>query len=70
MNVVKLGSDLKVGDVLEVWGPSTVYRITGLEPYAGPLAHLWPEGVWTASLAGAHLKALTVGANDRFTVYE
>jgi hypothetical protein len=44
----KLGSTLKVGDIITF--PFTkIHRITKLEPYAGPLAHLFPEGAQLAT---------------------
>jgi hypothetical protein len=70
MTIEKRGADLVVGDVIEVWGPATVYRITAFTPYIGPLAHLWPEGVRIAQLAGPHLQGVTVGGDSRWTVYD
>ena len=42
MNV--LGTELRVGDTIEVWWSPNRDTITSLKPYNGPLSYLWPEG--------------------------
>lgn len=49
------GSELRVGDTIEVWWtitkrgqPPNKDTITGLRPYEGPLKHLFPEGAQLA----------------------
>lgn len=51
----KRGGEIAVGDVLVFLG--TPHRITSIEPYTGPLAHLWNgkariarAGTWGATL--------------------
>lgn len=44
----KRGSALKVGDIV-TFPYTKIHRITKLEPYKGPLAHLFPEGAQLAT---------------------
>jgi hypothetical protein len=45
------GSELKVGDTIEVWWTPRRDTIVGLKPYTGPLANLFPEGAQIAEFA-------------------
>lgn len=49
MMVTKLGSELKVGDLIKVWWPPGRDRIVSLRPYTGPLANLFPQGAQIAA---------------------
>ena len=65
--VQKAVRDLKVGDVIEVWWQPNRDVITGIVPYAGPLAYLWPEGAVIFHFA--LLKSgMTAGLGDIETV--
>ncbi len=45
------GSDLKVGDVIEVWWRPGRDTIVSLRPYDGPLKTLFPLGAQLADFA-------------------
>lgn len=45
------GSDLRPGDVIEVWWQGGRDTIMSLQPYRGPLAHLFPQGAQLAAFA-------------------
>jgi hypothetical protein len=47
------GAELKVGDRIAPWGGRTA-TITGLDPYRGPLAHLWDGKAQVATLCCKH----------------
>lgn len=46
-----LGASLRVGDTIEVWWSPRRDTITRLQPYRGPLAHLFKDGAQIASFA-------------------
>lgn len=58
------GSDLKVGDVIEVWWTPKRDTITALEPYTGPLAYLFPKGAQIARFAMC--SGMTIDNGDTF----
>ena len=45
------GADLRVGDTIKVWWQPGRDTITGLYPYVGRLAHLFPAGALIAAFA-------------------
>ena len=67
--VVVSGRDLRVGDSLGVWWIPEPRRdqIISIRPYAGPLAHLWPEGAVLVDFASG--PGMSVGLDDRFRVW-
>lgn len=58
------GAQLRVGDTIAVWWAPGRDTITKLEPYTGPLAHLWPDGARIATFAICQ-GGMTVGNGDR-----
>lgn len=61
------GSELKVGDTIEVWWTPRRDTITALRPYMGLLEYLWPGGARIAEFA--LLKSgMTVGPDEDFKV--
>jgi hypothetical protein len=38
------GSELKVGDTIKVWWSPNLDTIVALDPYKGPIAHLFKSG--------------------------
>lgn len=48
-----LGKELRVGDTIETWWGPLRDTIIALEPYVGPLEHLWSDtgGAFVARLA-------------------
>jgi hypothetical protein len=61
------GSELKVGDTIEVWWSMKRDTITALKPYKGPLEYLWPEGARSAKFAVSTL-GMTIEPHAAFTV--
>lgn len=45
------GSELRVGQTIAVWWKPQRDTITGLTPYVGPLAYLFPSGAQLAEFA-------------------
>lgn len=66
--VVK-GSDLKVGDMIEVWWHPNRDIITKLEPYKGPLAQMFPNGAQLAEFFSLRV-GMTVDNSDYYFVHE
>lgn len=64
----KTGAELTVGDMIEVWGANSVYRITALEPYTGSLARIFPAGAQIATIVGAHLTGITIDNDHIYAV--
>jgi hypothetical protein len=60
-----LGSELRVGDTIEVWWAHGRDTITGLRPYRGPLAYLFSEGAQLASFA-LNRSGMTIDNADTF----
>lgn len=57
------GSELKVGDTIEVWWRPQRDTIVSLKPYTGPLSYLFPKGAQIAIFA--LLKTgMTIDNND------
>jgi len=46
-----LGSDLRIGDTIEVWWQPRRDTIVSLSPYRGPLASIFPSGAQIAAFA-------------------
>lgn len=65
---IKRGSELKVGDVIEVWWKPGRDTVLSLEPYTGPLVHIFPDGAQIASLAML-VCGMTIDNNDIFKVF-
>lgn len=63
----KLGAELKVGDVIEVWG-SRRDAITKLSPYVGKLASLFPHGAQIAEFAAFKL-GMTIDNEELYEVF-
>lgn len=66
------GSQLKVGDTIEVWWsipPHTPNQdtITKLVPYKGPLAHLWKKGARLADFSRSKV-GMTIDNNEDYKV--
>jgi hypothetical protein len=60
------GSELKVGDAIEVsWFGVKADIITGLRPYTGPLAYLFPDGAQLATFAVNRI-GMTIDNGDYF----
>ena len=49
--MIRTGSELQVGDTIKVWWAPNRDTILSLEPYHGPLRHLFPKGAQIASFA-------------------
>lgn len=62
-NKTVLGSELKVGDTINVWWHPHRDTILGLRPYTGPLAHIFPKGAQLADFA-LNRSGMTI-ENDR-----
>lgn len=62
-----LGKDLKTGQAIEVWWSGGRDIITGLRPYAGPLAYLFPEGAQLAEFAVLKT-GMTIDNSDYYRV--
>ena len=60
-----LGSELRVGDTIEVWWTPHCDTITGLRPYRGPLEYLFPKGAQIASFA-LNRSGMTIDNADVF----
>ena len=61
------GSELKVGDTILVWFSGGRDTITKLEPYRGPLAHLFPAGAQLASFA-LNRTGMTIDNGDLYNL--
>jgi hypothetical protein len=59
------GSDLAVGDTIEVWWAPNRDTIIGLRPYTGPLAYLWKDGAQLADFA-LNKSGMTIDNGERF----
>jgi hypothetical protein len=65
MQTVK-GSDLRVGDTIDVWWKPHRDTITSLTAYKGPLAHIFIGG---AQIAGfVHVTGMTIDNNALYAV--
>ena len=62
-----LGSDLKVGDTIEVWWVPRRDTITALQPYTRPLAHIFPKGALLADFA-INQSGMTIERDHDFAV--
>lgn len=60
------GSELRVGDVIEVWWAPRRDQILSLAPYHGPIAHVFKSGASTASFAVG--PGMTIDHGDLFTL--
>lgn len=61
------GKDLKVGDVVEVWWNPQRDTIVTLQPYTGPIAHIFKAGAQLATFA--LLKSgMTIDNGEIYTV--
>lgn len=58
------GSDLHVGDTIEVWWSPRRDTIIGLRPYDGPLAGIFPQGASIAQFASG--AGMTIDHSDWF----
>lgn len=63
------GSELRPGDVIEVWWRPRRDVIISLRPYAGPLASLFPEGAQLAEFALNRI-GMTIDNSDTFVLVE
>jgi len=61
------GSELKVGDTIEVWWAPRRDTITELKPYNGPLAYLFKGGAQLATFA-LHKSGMTIDNADSYDV--
>ncbi|UYO50280.1 hypothetical protein KQX64_06820 [Rhodopseudomonas palustris] len=59
------GSELRSGDVVEVWWPPNRDTILSLTPYNGPLAHLFRQGAQLATFAVG--PGMTIDNGDLFS---
>lgn len=66
---IKFGSELKIGDAIEIWFGPKVDRIVALTPYTGPLAHLFPKGASIAAFQVSRL-GMTIDHGAQFNVVE
>ncbi len=71
--VVKLGSELQVGDVFAPWFERKA-RIVSLTPYTGRLAHLWSGKARIARMAphgpdGFKYHGMTIDPNATFNTF-
>jgi hypothetical protein len=66
MNATKTvsGSELQVGDTIEVWWTPNRDTILSLEPYRGPLTNLFAEGAQIASFAVG--PGMTIDNGERY----
>ena len=62
-----LGGNLKVGQAIEVWWSGGRDIITGLRPYTGPLAYLFPEGAQLADFV-VNKAGMTIDNSDYYKV--
>lgn len=61
------GSDLLIGDAVEVWWAPKTDIITALVPYTGPLSHLFPSGAQIAIFA-INKTGMTIDNSDQYRV--
>lgn len=67
MSTLLQGSELKVGDVIEVWWQPRRDTITRLVPYKGPLENIFSNGAQLAEFA--YLKGgMTIDNNETYEV--
>lgn len=63
----KRGSELKVGDVINVWWSPNVDLITELVPYTGFLSYLWNDEARIAKFMINRI-GMTIGPTDWYKV--
>ena len=61
------GSELKVGDGFVYWAASARTQIVALEPYRGPLAHLFVGGAQIATFMVG--PPMTIDNSGLYTVF-
>lgn len=59
------GSELRVGDVIDVWWQPNKDTITGLRPYKGRLESIFPEGAQLAEFL-INKSGMTIDNSDYY----
>lgn len=65
----KRGSELKVWDTIEVWWQPNRDTIISLEPYNGPIAHIFSNGAQIARFALNKI-GMTIDNNEIYQVID